>query len=496
MRPHRILSSAVVFLLAVACRSTPTEVAAPTGEIVLLHTSDEHGWLEPAVQDGWVFGGPAVMATMWAEREGRSPDTHLVLSGGDATLGGAAISQWFDGIPAVEVMNTLGYDAAVPGNHEFDLGVDAFEQMASAADFPWLAANIEQDDGRPTDLVTGAQLFPVGDIDVGVIGVAYHDTPGITSAGATDGLVFTPAIPAVESHARALRNDGAELVVVLSHECSDVATEYAAQLDAPIDLWLTGHCHRVETVEVDGLPFVGSGDSWAGYSRIAIAVEDGEVVSVDVEFQDVGWSELLSPLAEPDPSVQAVIDHWSDAIDEVLSVPIGHTNTGIARSWQMGNWFTDAYLEAIPDADFTMVNRGGLRADIPPGPMTLEHLVDVAPFENRLVVVEVTGAQLHQYLAENVDRDYAAGFTWSVTDSALDVAFPDGTPLAADDVVYRIAMTDYVAQNPNLLFAGLPIVRHTGLHYRDPVRDWTEALQTTESDPLEAYIDPAPRGPI
>lgn len=165
-RPFSLLTLALVGAALAGCVPTPGRAETLTlRHIVLLHTTDEHGWMEP--YQG--YGGASGMWRLWQRREGYRPDgPYLVLSSGDMWTG-PAISTTLLGESMVDVMNAMGYRAAALGNHDFDFGQDIIRQRSRQAAFPFLGANIVlRGTDRPSDYVQPNALIDVNGVRVGV----------------------------------------------------------------------------------------------------------------------------------------------------------------------------------------------------------------------------------------------------------------------------------------------------------------------------------------
>jgi 2',3'-cyclic-nucleotide 2'-phosphodiesterase (5'-nucleotidase family) len=151
--------------------SNPTKTQR---QLVILYTSDEHGWMEATGSTG----GAAGLMGLWQEEEGYTEEgPFLILSGGDMWTG-PAISTWFQGESMVEVMNAMGYDAAAIGNHEFDFQVAVLYDRLEQAEFPFLSANIrEKATGNIPDFAQPYVVEEVNGIQVGLIGLSSTTTP-------------------------------------------------------------------------------------------------------------------------------------------------------------------------------------------------------------------------------------------------------------------------------------------------------------------------------
>jgi 5'-nucleotidase len=164
--------------------------------------------------------GAADMVGLWQKEFDYSQDgPFLVLSGGDMWTG-PAVSTWFEGASMVQVMNAMGYDAAAPGNHEFDFGLDTLAYNIEEMDFPILGANIRyKSDGRiPTDIgIQPYTLVEVSGVTVGVIGLAGTNTPQVTSPAIVAPFDFIDYEDALREIVPEVRAAGAEIIVVPTH---------------------------------------------------------------------------------------------------------------------------------------------------------------------------------------------------------------------------------------------------------------------------------------
>ena len=228
-------------LLFVSC-SSPESLPEVQG-ITILYTNDEHGWMSGTGENN----SAANLAGLW-DKEGIGKDSHLlILSGGDNWTG-PSVSTWFHGQSMVEVMNAMGYDASAVGNHEFDFGLDVLKMRLAQASFPYLSANIRyRTDGRlPLDLgILPYTIINLGDINIGVIGLTTTSTPNVTNPANVAEFEFTGYRPALEKFVPIMRNEGAQLIILISHLCSDELARLAWQVRSlDISVMTGGHCHE------------------------------------------------------------------------------------------------------------------------------------------------------------------------------------------------------------------------------------------------------------
>jgi 2',3'-cyclic-nucleotide 2'-phosphodiesterase (5'-nucleotidase family) len=495
VQSKRLISmSLVVVLLMVACvngsqpAATATNGGAPNEtretlrRLTLLYTNDEHGWMEPTEDTG----GAAGLMGLWREKEGYAEEgPFLILSGGDMWTG-PAISTWFDGESMAEVMNAMGYDAAAIGNHEFDFGLDGLVARAAQSEFPFLSANIrDKKTGDVADIALPYVIEEVNDIKVGLIGLTTVRTPWTTLPDNVASFDFIPYKQAVAEIAPQAKADGAELLIVVGHICADEMRALApTAAEHGIALITGGHCNeRVSTI-VDGVALIEGGAHMQAYAKVGLIFDTAadKVVSIEPSTHN-------NRGATPDPGVAAVVADWRAEVDEALSDVVGYAETPISRySDAMFNMVTDAWLAGYPTADVALTNRGGFRQSIPTGEITLATIVGVLPFNNVLIDVELTGAQL----IENIMccQPVVGGMT---TIGGYELA--DGTPVDPD-ATYHALVNDFMyAGGDGFRFkAQDPDAYNTAIDWRQPVIDWITSLHTSPDDPLDAYLDTAPRG--
>ncbi|NLG50174.1 MAG: bifunctional metallophosphatase/5'-nucleotidase [Chloroflexi bacterium] len=462
-------------------------------EIIVLHTNDEHGYLLPTENQKSWRGGAGYAAAIWLANghNPHDPATNtLLLSGGDSWTG-PAISTWFEGEPVVEVMNALGYRATVIGNHEFDFGRDVLIKRIGQAQYPYLAANLYREGTTETpDWVQPYLLTEVNGVTVGIIGLAYENTPSVTSTLNLTGLEFGDYAPALEHWVPVVREQGAEVLVVLSHIPGQdlvVLAEQVKELD--IALFLGGHDHRTRTSASGGALVATSGGSWEDYIQVRLVYDPATQQVVESEQETISVAVNKSDDSRTPPAeVSAILDKWAERVDVVLGEVIGYTAKGIdRRSAEMHNLLVDSWLWAYPSATVAMSNTGGFRAGIDQGEITVGDVVGVFPFDNSLLALDVTGEQLQAVLQKAGDAIVVGG----VRQKGNKITLKDGTPLKPDGV-YQLLVTDYMYYSDDYPFQKYdPEPYETSILWRQPVIDWIKAQHSTEAQPIEALIDDA-----
>jgi 5'-nucleotidase len=385
--------------------------------LTVLHTNDMHAHYLPTKVNGEELGGYSRMGTLIEQLRAESVNP-ILLNGGD-TFQGTFLFNTYQGLADLAVMNALGFQAMAVGNHEFDLGPAPLAEFAKRAQFPLLAANLDVS-GEPLlkDLIKPSTVLTVAGEKIGVIGAITPDTPFISSPG--DNVKFLPLQESLQSAIDDLQASGVNKVILLSHCGVDVERELARQLRG-IDLIVGGHSHTL-LGKIAGAQDVYPIQTFNrdGHRALVVQAWDwGKVVGrIELEFNKAGH--IISWDKEgPVPVTASLPDHpliasmiaaferpMAEAKNRAVGSAEGSVQRGNARSEEsaMGNLVADAILEQLRQsgAVVALMNGGGLRADLPGGTLTYGQLIEVMPFANTLVVLDLTGAELKQALEHGV----------------------------------------------------------------------------------------------
>ena len=373
----------------------------------VLAITDFHGALAPRVwpwSEGRPVGGAAALKT-WLDSLARDCGCPAVrLDGGDE-MQGTPVSNFAFGRPVIAAFNAFGMDAAAVGNHEFDWSVDTLRARVAEARYRFLAANITDSGGRVPDWATPWTLIERGGAKVAVIGLTTPSTPQTTAPRNVVGLRFGDLAASVRRVLPAARA-AADFVVVLAHEgevcdstgaCHGEILDLAHALDSgAVDLIVAGHTHqRVDTV-VHGIPIVQAGAA-------------GRVIAVVDFVRPAGGgprqvrARLETPWADevtPDRELARVLLHEQYVVDTLAARTVATLRTALRRAgdeYALGRLVADAFRN-IGKADVALINNGGIRGDLPAGPVSYGALFEMQPFQNRLVRVTVSGAELRRVL--------------------------------------------------------------------------------------------------
>jgi 2',3'-cyclic-nucleotide 2'-phosphodiesterase (5'-nucleotidase family) len=378
----------------------------------IIHMNDLHGHLEPAVDKtaspASMHGGAAYFGAMVLGEKSADPQGAIVLSAGDM-FQGTPVSNVFRGRPVTEIMNYLGFDAMALGNHEFDWGWPELRKMESQARFPYLAANLANKDGSAVQGIKKAIYLERKSIRIAVIGIVTPDTPFSTNPRNVKDFSFqTPesVLPGMISEAR---NAGAKLVLVLSH-CGLDRDRAIAERVPGIDIIVGGHSHTVVTPPyIAGKTIIVQAGSWGNYLGVLDLQLDPATGRVLKYSRDNLKPVIAGPGIVPDNKINGIIRKYSDKIKKEFSRVVGRTRTDLLRSpdgeSNLGDLICDA-MRSEAAAEIAFYNSGGIRADIFKGKIRLEQAFETLPFDNVMVSMDLTGAQIRSILEHGAAREF------------------------------------------------------------------------------------------
>ena len=375
-------------------------------DVKIVHTNDIHARVE---EDDYnqVIGMDRLSGIAQTFTEGA--DGSLMLDSGD-TFHGQPIATLVKGESVAKLMKACGYDAMTTGNHDWSYGKDRLKELGGIANVKILSGNIKNADGTSffdTDALVKEITKNGKTLKIGVFGVSDPEMKNKTTPSNVEGLDFQDAVAYARKEAAALKAEGCDVVIALSHTLDP--KNVAAQVDG-VDLWLCGHEHielseSVTTPDGSKTYVSESGHYLNSVGLIdlnCIMDEDG---SVHVDYEKTSVDYEAAQNYPKDASVTAVLDTIKAENETELNRVIGTSPVELDGVWEhirigqtnLGNVITDAYLLAT-GADIAFENAGGIRASIAAGTVTYGDVINVSPYGNYVVTKKLTGAQIKEML--------------------------------------------------------------------------------------------------
>ena len=486
-------------------------------DVVVLFTSDVHC----GIDQGFGYAGLKAVKDQF-EGEG----CHVLLVDNGDSIQGEPIGLLTQGAAIIELMNQIGYDIAVPGNHEYDYGVERFLSLSEAASFPYVCCNFYRD-GKlifPSYVIREYDRVKLAFVGVTTPKVLFTATPS-TFRNEHGSLIYgfmqdndgADLYAAVQSAVDDARAEGADYVILLGHLGNKdyvIPFTYAEVLEhtVGIDAMLDGHSHDTDRVVMknrDGREVIrqACGTKLEGIGWMRICAADGSI--------DTGLYTWNNPV--PVPKLLGIQNEMSEAVDSALASlgewlntkvgvsaatltifdPTAVDNAGrpvrIVRAAEtnLGDLVTDAF-RVQTGADVAIACGSSIRVNLPRGDIKLNDLVSVYPFGNHISVREVTGQQLldalewavqdvphefasflqvsglsfeiHTYIKSSCRTDDDNGFAGVTGEYRVKNAMVAGEPLTLDRT-YTVAAVDYLLLNHGngfTMFDGGKVILQSG----------------------------------
>lgn len=410
-----VLAMAMLLSLTGAVCGEPEQLEK---DVVVLFTSDVHC----GIDQGFGYAGLAAIRQSMEDA-----GNHVVLVDNGDSIQGEPIGTMTTGEALIGLMNVVGYDLAIPGNHEFDYGMDRFLELTEKADFPYISANFNKDG----ELVFAPYLVKEFDgVKIAFVGITtpktittstpkyFQDEDGNFIYGFMQDESGEKLYAAVQSAVDAAREEGAAYVIALGHLGNEQACEPWTYADVignttGIDALLDGHSHdtdQVEMVNKDGQTVLrsGCGTKLAGVGCLRIGKDGKLSTELFLWNNKTDAPTLLGIHNDADAAVKSAKDALGDKLSEVVAKtaveltindPVATKDDGspirIVRRAEtnLGDLCADAYRE-LSGAQIAFVNGGGIRTSIKEGDITLNDILKVHPFGNAMCVIEATGQQI------------------------------------------------------------------------------------------------------
>ncbi len=441
----------------VHAEGTPPE----TGKIAIIHTNDVHCAVSQTTNKdtGKITGlGYASVAALRNDDAAKYGPGNVTLVDAGDHIQGAPIGTISRGVNLVDIMNSVGYDVAVPGNHEFDYGMPQFRSLVDRANYPYLSCNFTNIDGSAVKSASGNKtiepykMFTYGDIKVAYVGITtpesftkstpayFQDEKGNYIYSFAEGNNGADLYKSVQTSVDAAKLSGADYVIAVAHLGEEGSTpewkgDAVIKNTDGIDVMIDGHSHEQlqdkDYVNKDGnkVLHVMSGTALSSIGEVVIDTKNTADKSDDVITSCLynGTGEKTSDkdtltytaYSTQDAAIKSYVDGIKSSFQAELAKVVGTTpyeltvnNTDTGKravrnaDTNLSDLCADANRLALgTPVDIGIINGGGVRATIAKGDITLGGLMTTYPFGNNLCVISASG-QTIKYALEMGARLY------------------------------------------------------------------------------------------
>jgi len=430
--------------------------------VTILHTNDFHMYLLGSTDATTKkpIGGSERIYTLVQQERAYNPNT-LLVDAGDIIGGGPPIGAFFYGKDVIEVYNAMGYDIATTGNHEFDWGYAKFKEITAPANYKYINANIVDSNTNST-ILPPYSIKSFGFVDIGFIGVDTTDLPVLVNPTGIEGLTVLDPTTTINNYTTSLK-DKVEYTVVLSHLGYDVDKTVAAKI-SNVNLIIGGHSHTVlmKPDVVNGIPIVQTGSYGNNIGKVVL---EFQTTANSTKLLNMNYTLIpINDSIPEDPTIKAIIDPYNTEVQSKMQVVIGEALVDLdgershvrTMETNLGDFIAD-WMRNISGTDIAITNSGGIRASIPKGPITVGSVYTTIPFDNLLVKLELTGAQVVTALENGYSMVETAQGRFSQISGIrvkVDLKKPAGSRVVEVlvngktielDKVYTVAVLDFMA---------------------------------------------------
>ena len=431
-------------------------------DLVILTTNDTHSQIDPDFDgQGGILRRKAMIDSV------RGAEKHVLLVDAGDIVQGTLYFSMYGGAVEYAMLDSLGYDISILGNHEFDNGIDSLAHFQNSLKVTRLSANY---DLSATSLSGHYRPYVIKEYEgkrFGIMGINLDPT-GMIDMTNCKGLVYHNTMKIANETAAYLKNvEKVDFVIMVSHIGYDIDSATSpgdvqiVKSSSDIDLVIGGHTHTlINPDDASSVPYMvknkngetvyvtqtGKGGKYLGCIKI-------DLDSLTVDYSLMNVNERWDSRAHY-PSIEKFLAKYQKSVHALLNKVVAqsagaYVNNGV----EMQNWVPDMARELTTkfsgiNVDLAIMNKGGIRQSMPKGNVSEGLLGAMFPFNNKLVVIEVNGTELLQAfevmakrggdaVSENVKVLYKK-------DGTVEAATVDGMSVNRAKT-YRIATLDYLA---------------------------------------------------
>lgn len=393
-------------------------------DLVILHTNDTHSLImSDAEGKGGVLQRKAIIDSV------RKANKDVLLVDAGDKVQGSLYFKFFKGDVEYPLQEMLGVDISILGNHEFDNGLQALADKERTLKSERLSANYDFTGTPAEGLFKPYAVKNIGGKKIGFIGLNI-DPASIISEESYAGMKYYDVIETANKTAAFLKDKKkCDLVVAVTHIGYTKANEKTndpelARASKDIDIIIGGHSHTlidpsapdkypciVENAEGRPVLIVQTGKSGKFIGQIRIDLDKLKTSTpADFEYSLIEVTDRF-PESRLDPKIKNFLQPFTDSLETVRRDIIGYAvqdfnnlgRTGLFPNWaaDFGSWYGNLKLDSlrqndpsVPKLDFTIMNVKGIRNDIPAGPVSKGHIMDSFPFNNKFVIMQISGKDI------------------------------------------------------------------------------------------------------
>ncbi len=498
--------------------------AAPADDLVILTTNDTHSAIDTDPRgNGGILPRKAIVDSV------RKAEKNVMLIDAGDVVQGTLYFKYFGGDVEYPLLNMMGYDIRILGNHEFDNGLEELTKHWKNVKASRLSTNYDFTGTPAEGLFSPYLIKKIGKHKIGFIGINVDPESLISSYNYT-GMKYRDAIASANETAQFLKDKkGCDMVVAVTHigyneegKASDVKL---AQQSKDIDIIIGGHSHTVVDPNkpeinahwvnnANGKPVLVTQTGKYGQNLGYIKIDLDDIKDRDFEYRLIPVTDRF-PADSYDKKIISYLEPYKHIVDSVNNNVVGVSLVDMPNSRRVGpyiNWASDMVLDLgkeivarskegttpLPDIDFAMINVGGIRQPMNEGNITEGLILSTFPFSNRINIISIKGKDVVDALkvaaqkgGEGISRNL---LVVSDAESNLSHVLLNGVEMDPEKT-YTMATIDYLAQgnddlrslaNNKILWESDKILSEVVLDY---IKRMSEMGVAINPDPRPRFIN-------
>jgi len=411
-------------------------------ELTIFHINDQHGQLDNFSKIKYIID------------QEKSQTNVMVVCSGDVFSGDPVVDNYEEkGFPMIDLMNKVGFDVSVIGNHEFDYGEAVLKDRFNQSQFSWVCANVNMND---TGIPEPFEYKSITKNNVKVTFLGLVETNGkegavipSTHPWRVQNITFQNYTSIVNKYADIKENEKSDLYVALTH-LGNSADSNLAYSYPYFDLIIGGHSHSITNTTINKIPVFQAGSNLNYLGKITLRVQSKKIENLEYELIDLNnYTNYDAPLK------QLIADYNKNAnLDEIIGYAAAYHNRNA-----VGNFYTDALRNQL-NVDLSFQNSGGVRSDLDQGDISKREIYSIDPFNNGSVTYTMTVIEIKDFLMGSKAAIYYSGVKIEQVNQTINIS--KNNQLLTDNTTLTVGLNDYIPAVYDRYFKQTPTLKpHT-----------------------------------
>lgn len=439
MKLKKLFLSLVVLTFTFCSTDNSTTIPPSEDEIkelTIFHINDQHGRINNFAKIKYIV-----------DQEKKETNV-IVACSGDIFSGNPVVDNHEEkGFPMIDLMNKVGFDISVIGNHEFDYGESILKDRFTQSEFDWVCANVNM---NSTGIPAPFEYKTITKNNIKVTFLGLVETNG--KDGATipsthpwrvQNLTFQKYTDVVDNYSTIKSDEDSDLYIALTHLGNNADSNLA--YNSPyFDMIIGGHSHSIINTEINNIPVFQAGSNLNYLGKIKVTIQDKKIESYTYSLID------LENYTNEDSAIKSTIENYNENanLDEV----IGFAEDYHSKS-AVGGFYTDA-LRLEMNVDATFQNSGGVRNILDQGDILVEEIYSIDPFNNGSVTYTMTVGEIKDFLMKSNAALYYAGIEIEQENGSITIS--KNNHILDDNSTLTIGLNDYIPAVYDSFFTQTP----------------------------------------